>query len=83
MHNEEFQKRVLDFQDRTGADRAALKTQMASLVGEKQPGRIDKIETDVEQLKASHNQGKGARHILELALGFVGGALGGWLSRHG
>jgi hypothetical protein len=82
MTNEEFQRRVLDFQDRTGSDLAALKTQMVSLVGKEKPGRIDKIEADVAQLQAAHNQRRGAAHVLELGIGFLGGLLGGWLRHH-
>jgi hypothetical protein len=51
------------------SDVSGLKTDMKSLVGNGKPGRIDKAETDIEELKASKNQALG------IAVGF--GSIGG------
>lgn len=42
-----------------GKTLSSLNTKVESLVGNGQPGRIDKIETDVKDLQASKNQALG------------------------
>ena len=42
-----------------GEDVATLKNQVTSLVGNGQPGRIDKVEADVDSLKNAKNYAMG------------------------
>lgn len=39
-------------------------TQLETLIGNGQPGRISKIEDRVEGLQAAHNKAKGAMYVL-------------------
>ena len=83
MQTEEFQRRVLDFQDVARADLAKLKTQMTALVGEAQPGRIDKpwrprLSTCAVRTTEDRSGAKSLRHGVTAAIS-AGVA---WLTAH-
>lgn len=83
MQTEEFQRRVLDFQDAARTDLATLKTQMTTLVGEAKPGRIDKLEAEVKDLRNPHDRGMGWRKVVRHGVTAAISAAVAWLTAHG
>lgn len=65
----------LEFRDFMIESVTELKTDMKSLIGNGQPGRIDKIETDIDELKASKNRfigiAIGASSVISVALEYL------------
>jgi hypothetical protein len=54
----------------------SIESKLESLTGNGQPGEIQRMRDDIEDLKAAHNRGQGIRTAVSAGIGVAGGLLG-------